>query len=280
MEIVDVTDENGKTVTDKNGEAVTSEIYVQYKKDKKGKTIAVEIGENGEPVTDSKGKEVTIKTDFDIPDSTTEDNKIPTREENKKTTKATTMESNNSPTKGELTTLSPNKDVVPKTSASGSAVSFSKDDQQIIKEMLEVPSLYNNSYENSDGVPTEIATHVAIWMAEREKIETISYASGTIVLDLFKYFGQTVVNFKSNCNDAKNGNINYNSSTDTFKISNFEKSTHNVTLKSIEDLGNNNYYKVTATVSGTSKTKKVVAVIQRNRLDASLGFSIKALKWS
>ena len=52
------------------------------------------------------------------------------------------------------------------------------------------------------------------------------------------------------------------------------------TLTIIEDLGNNNFYKVTGTVSGTKKAKKVVAIIQKNRLDSTLGFSIKALKWS
>lgn len=68
--------------------------------------------------------------------------------------------------------------------------------------MLEVPGLYKFSYENKDGVSAEMATHVAVWMAAREDIKGTSFPSGTIVLDLFKYYGQTVVNFKSNCNAA------------------------------------------------------------------------------
>lgn len=279
VEVVEVTDENGEVVTDENGEPVTEEVYVMYTTDKKGNVIAVEIGENGEPVTDSKGKEVTIKTDYD-PQKLTTNAELPTKPETQKPTESTTMQSNDDPTNEELTTLSPNKDKVPSTSESGSKVSFSNADQQIIKNMLEVPYLYNQSYENADGVPAEIATHAAIWMAEREQISAISYASGTIVLDLFKYFGQTVVNFKSNCNGAKNDNITYYTSTDTFKITSFEAQTHTVKLDSIEYLGNNNYYKVTASVSGAGKISKVTAIIQKNRLDASLGFSIKALKWS
>ena len=118
-------------------------------------------------------------------------------------------------------------------------------------------------------------------MAEREGLNTRTYASGTIVLGLFRYFGQTVVNFKTLCNNEKDGApITYNSGNDTFSVSGAESSTHSVTLNKIEFLGNNNYYKVTASVSGVRGISKVVAVIQRNRLDSTLGFSIKALKWS
>ena len=65
-----------------------------------------------------------------------------------------------------------------------------------------------------------------------------------------------------------------------FSVSGAESSTHSVTLNKIEFLGNNNYYKVTGSVSGAKSCKKVVAVVQKNRLDTELGFSIKALKWS
>ena len=146
--------------------------------------------------------------------------------------------------------------------------------------MLEVPYLYEASYENSQGVPIGIATHAAIWMAERTGLSPSTFAAGTVVIDLFRYFGQTVVNFKIKCNEAGNANITYNSANDTFSIASYEDQTHTVDIQSFEDLGGNNYYKVTANVSGAKGIKKVVAIVQKNRLDNSLGFSIKALKWS
>lgn len=281
FEVVDVTDENGETVTDANGEPVTEEIYVQYTTDKNGNVVAVQIGENGEKVTDSKGKDVTIKTDVNPYTTTKKDDSLPETSKAEKPTASTSIKqnSNEATTNDVLTTIKHDKDVVPSTSESGTRVSFSNADQQTIKQMLEVPYLYTANYENTNGVPTSIATHAAIWMADRETMNTSSYASGTIVLDLFKFFGQTVVNFKTNCNGANNENISYNEASDTFKIKAFESKTHTVTLKSIESLGNNNYYKVTANVSGCIK-KNVVAIIQKNKLDSSLGFSIKALQWS
>lgn len=171
-------------------------------------------------------------------------------------------------------------DKVPNSNDKGDKVRFSAKDNTRLKDMLEVPYLYNASYENSDGVPAEIASHVAIWMAQRDGLNTTTYASGTIVLDLFKYFGQTVVNFKTNCNDNKgNADITYNTANDTFTIPKAEAHQHTVKITTTESLGNN-YYRITATVSGAGSISKVVAVVQKNRLDSSLGFSIKALKWS
>lgn len=171
-------------------------------------------------------------------------------------------------------------DKVPNSDDKGDKVRFSAKDNTRLKDMLEVPYLYNASYENSDGVPAEIASHVAIWMAQRDGLNTTTYASGTIVLDLFKYFGQTVVNFKTNCNDNKgNADITYNTANDTFTIPKAEPHQHTVKITTTESLGNN-YYRITATVSGAGSISKVVAVVQKNRLDSSLGFSIKALKWS
>lgn len=281
FETVEVTDENGETVTDENGDPVTTEVYVEYVTDKKGNTIAKLVDTNGEYVTDKKGNEVTIKTDVELTTAPSTNASTPTTMK-KSTTESTTAstQKNEATTKSELTTISASKDKVPSTSDTGDAVTFSSADQQIIKSMLEVPYLYEASYENADGIPINIAAHTAIWMAEREGLNTSSFASGTIVLDLFKYYGQTVVNFKTKCNEeADNSNITYNSKNDTFTISNFENETHTVSIEKIEDLGNNNYYRVTASVSGAKGIKKVYAVIQKNKLDSTLGFSIKALKW-
>lgn len=171
---------------------------------------------------------------------------------------------------------------VPPLTESGDEVNFSEKDQLIIKSMLEVPYLYQASYENSDGVPIQIATHVAVWMAEHEGSTRKVYPSSPVVLNLFKYFGQTVVNFKAKCNDYAqdyNAPIKYNSKDDTFTISEFTPKVQSVEITKIEDLGGNNYYRVTGTVTGCDKNK-VVAIVQKNKLDTSLGFSIKALKWS
>jgi hypothetical protein len=282
FETVDVTDENGEAVTDENGEVVTTEVNVEYVTNKKGKTVAKLIDNDGEVVTDKNGKEVTVKTDVEITTATATTDSTPQTTKKKSTTESTTAttQKNQSTTEPELTTIKTSKDKVPSTSDTGDVVTFSSEDQQIIKNMLEVPYLYEASYENADGIPISIASHTAIWMAEREGLNTSSFASGTIVLDLFKYYGQTVVNFKSKCNEeSNNSNITYNAKNDTFTISKFEDSTHTITIQKIEDLGNNNYYKVTASVSGAKGIKKVYAVIQKNKLDSTLGFSVKALKW-
>ncbi len=275
-----VTDEDGNEVTDENGDVVTTEIAVKYEGGK-----AYKLDDNGEKVTDSKGKYVTVKYDKSSTGtgSTTRTvDESATLATNPKKDETATTKKNIPMTSSSQTTAFNATEVVPSTSATGTEVSFSEDDQLIIKSMLEVPYLYLSSYENSDGVPIDIACHVAVWMAEHEGSTRTVYPSSPVVLNLFKYFGQTVVNFKSKCNDystSAKAPIHYNSTDDTFEISEFTPKVQSVTITKIEDLGNNNFYKITASVTGCSK-KKVIAVVQKNRLDVTLGFSIKALKWS
>lgn len=284
FEVQEVTDEDGKKVTDADGKAVTTEVAVKYKRDKKGKLYAQIIDNKGNPVTDNKGKEVTIEV-TDNNDETTKKSDKTTTGNNTTTTSpsATGTTKKDVPlTSSAKTTAFSGNETVPKTSQSGKEVNFSVEDQEIITSMLEVPYLYLASYENSDGVPIEIATHTAVWMAERDGSSRNVYPSSPVVLNLFKYYGQTVVNFKTKCNDyAEDANapIRYIKSDDTFEISNYTSKVQSVKITKIEDLGDNNFYKITGTVSGCNK-KKVVAVVQKNRLDTSLGFSVKALKWS
>lgn len=286
FEIQAVTDKNGKEVTDKDGKVVTTEVMVQYKTDKKGRKYAVLLDANGEPVKDKNGKEATLNTSESKTTNTTKKKSNNSDKENSNTTtdapKPTgTTNKNAEPTSSENTQKPSGKVSVPKTSDSGIEVNFSQEDQEIIKSMLEVPYLYLENYENSDGVPIEIATHTAVWMAEHEGSTRTIYPSSPVVLNLFKYYGQTVVNFKTKCNDyAKDAKapIKYIKKDDTFEISNYTPKVQSVSIKKVEDLGNN-YYKVTADVSGCKKDK-VIAIIQKNRLEATLGFSVKALKWS
>lgn len=272
FEIVEetVTDEKGEAVTDKDGKPVTTQVMYKETTNKKGKSVLVKIDDEGNTVTKKNGKPVTIKS------STTKKNSG-----NSKSTTAVTLPDE---TTSEITTVDPDKDVVPKIDDSTKSASFTDGEIAVIEAMLEVPGLYNSNYENSDGVPLEAAKHVAVWMAQREKLNTSTYASGTVVLGLFKYFGQTVVNFKNNC--GTNSEISYNSSNDTFTIPGEESSDHKVTVTKVEEYSqknNNNYYKITASVSGSVSgcdKSKVVAVVQQNRLDSTLGFSIKAMRWS
>lgn len=255
-----VTNEKGEAVTDKNGNAVTTQVMYKETTDKKGNKINIKIDDNGEVVTDKNHKPVTSK---------------PT------TTKATTTKAPKStePT-SEVTTVPVDEDIVPKIDDKTKPAEFNESEKKIVKSMLEVPYLYKSNYENEDGVPVEAARHAAVWMAQRENLNTSTYASGTVVLGLFKFFGQTVVQFKNNCGSTSI--ITYNESNDTFTIPKAESEKQTVTIEKIEEYAqknNNNYYKVTAKVSGCSKSK-VVAVIQQNRLDNSLGFSIKAMRWS
>lgn len=288
FEDVAVTDENGKEVTDADGNVVTTNVAVEYRKDKKGKTYGVVMGSDGKAVTDKNGNEVTVKVKDDDNGS---------QKPTKATTTAAPTTGNNTTTQAPKPTGTTKKDVpmtaspsttqfsgnekVPKTTDSGTPVNFSANDQSIIKSMLEVPYLYLANYENSDGVPIEIATHTAVWMAEHEGTSRNEYASSPIVLNLFKFYGQTVVNFKTQCNDyaKKSGAPIEYRADDTFYISNYTSKVQTVSITGIEDLGDNNFYKVTADVSGCNK-KKVVAIVQKNRLDTTLGFSIKALQWS
>lgn len=285
FETVEATDENGKTVTDSEGNTVTTQVAVVYEKKGK-KTVAYVIDNSGKKVTNKNGKNVTVKTDVDLNETTkaskktttTKNQTIKTTKTTKKTT-STTAKKGDQTTKKELTT-NPKDLSVPKTSATGPSVTFSSADQQKVKNILEVPYLFKANYESSQGVPINIATHAAIWMAQNEGLTMSTYASGTVVIDLFKYFAQTVVDFKTLCNSKGDcENITYNASGDNFTIKAFEDKVQTVSIKEIQDLGGNNYYKVIGNVSGAGGIKKVTAVIQKNKLDSSLGFSVKALKW-
>lgn len=290
IETTDVTDKNGKKVTDKDGKAVTTEVAVKYRRDKKGRSYGQVLDNDGNDLTDKNGKNVTIKVTTAPAEKDTEKNKNtkPAKEttNNKLTTTTTqkptgTTKKNVEPTSDKDTTKPVGDDTVPKTNATGKEVSFSIEDQNILKSMLEVPYLYTASYENSDGVPISIAAHTAVWMAEREGGTRTVYPSSPIVLSLFKYYDQTVVNFKTKCNNENNGApIKYISKDDTFEITEYTSKKQEVTITKIEDLGRNNYYKVTGKVTNAKGKTKVVAIVKKNKLDITLGFSIKALKWS
>lgn len=263
-DIVDeeVTDEKGETVTDKNGNAVTTQVMYKETTDKKGNKITVKVDDNGEVVTDKKHKPVTV--------ATTKGNS---------SIKPTAQTTSDEPI-SEVTTVPADEDIVPKIDDKTKPAEFNNSEKEVVESMLSVPNLCNSNYENSDGVPIDVARHAAVWMAQREELNTKTYASGTIVLGLFKFFGQTVVNFKNNCGSTKE--IKYNADNDTFTIPNAESTVQTVTVNKVEEYAqknNNNYYKVTGSVSGGDKTK-VVAVVQKNKLDNKLGFSIKAMRWS
>lgn len=281
---------------DKDGK----EVDVVYEKDKKGKSHAYEIDKNGEKVTDSNGDYIEVPIEDDNNNNGNDNNENgngnggnnnggnsngSNGNDNLKPNPVTPQkpDKKGEPTEAELTTIEASKDKVPSTGESGKKVIFNQKDLENIAAMLEVPNLYKFSYENKDGVSADMAVHVATWMAAREEIKGSSFPSGTIVLDLFKYYGQTVVNFKTNCNAAskrENTPISYSNKDSVFTITNSEKKVQSVKINRVESLGNNNYYKVVGSVSGVKGCKKVVAVIQKNRLDTSLGFSVKALKWS
>lgn len=264
---------------DKNGE----EVPVVYEKDKNNKTVAIKLNSNGEKVTNKNGEYVTVHTDYEITTTNAGQTTASTQNNNNNNNNDNNTGKDNIPMTSQADTTKPKENRnVPKTSATGKEVSFSEHDKGIITSMLEVPYLYLDSYENSDGVPISIACHTAVWMAEREGNIKNTYPSNSVVLNLFKYFNQTVVNFKTQCNNVNksvNSKIKYNSQNDTFTISEFTPKKQSVTITSIEDLGGDNYYKVTGTVSGCNK-RNVIAIIQKNKLDVSLGFSVMALKWS
>ncbi|WP_296078886.1 hypothetical protein [uncultured Eubacterium sp.] len=267
-----VTDKNGETVTDKDGKPVTTQVMYKETTDKKGNKITVKVDDNGEIVTDKHKNPVTVATTTKKNNSSNSNNSGGSN----KTTIVTLPEESTT----EITTVDPSKDIVPKIDDSTKSASFTEDEIKVIEAMLDVPGIYSSNYENSSGVPLEAAKHAAVWMAQRENLNTKTYASGTIVLGLFKYFGQTVVNFKNEC--GSNSSITYNSENDTFTIPGAENEKQKVSITKVEEYSqknNNNYYKVTASVSGCDKSS-VVAVIQKNRLDSSLGFSIKAMRWS
>lgn len=267
-----VTDEKGKAVTDEKGKKVTTEAAVVYEDGK-----AYLLGSDGEKATNSKGKYVTVKAPTTKPadDVTLKTN---TTKKSKQTTKRDVAL-----TASPQTTKFDGEDIVPSLSQDGKEINFNESDMAIIERMLEVPYLYLADYENNEGVPIEIAAHVAVWMAEHEGSTRTVYPSSPVVLNLFKFFGQTVVHFKTKCNDYAPdamAPISYNAKDDTFTISEFTPKKQDVKITKIEDLGNNNYYKITGKVSSADGKKNVVAIVQKNRLDVTLGFSIKALKWS
>jgi len=265
--------------------------------DEDGNTVAVVYDEKGNAYkVDKNGKKTNQRVN--VANRDTDDKKDDSDDSNKDVVKPDKPNIDNNTDKEEnttdknLTTLPYNKDKVPSTSESGTPVKFSDEDVATVTYMLEVPYLYTASYENAQGVPVQIANHAACWMAQKNGANSTSFASGDIVLNLFRYFAQTVQNYSNNCNTDKSADkapITYNPGSDTFTIiakekDTIEKKTHSITVNSIESLGNNNYYKVNATVkaenSSGCKYKKVVAVMQKNKLDSDLGFSVKALKWS
>lgn len=261
LEDRDVTNENGEVVTDEHGNKVTEKVVVKVT--------------NSESKSSNNNSNGTIE----IGNLTTE------REETSETTTIPSVDNTTSPV---ITTLPSDKNEVPLTTDTGKEVDFSAQDQQILKQMLEVPYLYESSYENTEGVPINIASHAAIWLMQREGLSTNTFPEGNVVLNLFKYFGQTVVNYSNRCNnESSNNNIMFvnekvpgqDKYNKLFIITNVEQKTHSISIDHIEDLGNNNYYKVVANVKGVKGKSKVNAVVQRNKLDASLGFSIKALNW-
>lgn len=264
--------------------------------DEDGNLVAVIIDEKGDAyAVDQDGKKtnkkVKVKETTTRKANSADNSNTGVNKPEKPSTDNKTNTAENT-TNDKLTTLKYGKDKVPTTSDSGTPVKFSDDDIATVTYILEVPYLYAASYENSQGVPIEIANHAACWMAQKNGANSTSFASGEIVLDLFKYFAQTVQNYDKKCNNDKSANkapITYNSNNNTFTIiakesDTIEKKTHSISINSIEYLGNNNYYKVNATVteqnSSGCKYKKLTAVIQKNMLDADLGFSVKALKWS
>lgn len=263
---------------DENG----NQVLVKYEKDKDGNIIANVVDEDG------KNTGVTVPAkNYDTNKNNTdkiENNTKPDKEEDI-TNKTEDEKQTTSP---ELTTLPFEKDKVPNTSDTGDAVRFSDKDVARVAKMLEVPYLYTANYENVNGVPISLARHVACWMAQNNGITTTTFAGDAIIIDLFTFFAETVTNFKTECNDIKEDStpakIKYNPADNIFTISSYETKTHSVRIDKIEDLGNNNYYKVYGSVSAENKSgcksKKVVAVIQKNKLNTKLGFSIKALKWS
>lgn len=277
FEYRDVTDKDGKAVTDKNGKKVTEAVPVQYFTDKEGNTIGEVLDKDG----NKTGSTVSVKGTSKTNDTTH------TTIQAKPTTTAApkptgTTKPNVPATKDDQTSLTTDTNTVPKTSETGTEISFSIEDQEKISSMLEVPYLYLASYENADGIPISIAAHAAVWMAEQDGGDSNIYPSSPVVLNLFKYFGQTVVDFKTNCNvqNTAGAPIRYISRDDTFEISGFTPKKQTVVISKVEDLGKNNYFRVTGNVSNADGKTKVIAVIEKNNLDSRFGFSIKALKWS
>lgn len=275
------------TIIDENGEESTTTVQVKYAKDENGNTIAYVLDENGEVMTDENGEPVTVDTTYVFDEDKTDDETESVPTEDISVTNPTTNPDNTQGGSGETTSpeLTTNGGTnVPDVDEDGDEVIFSTDDLNKISSLLNIPNIYKYNY-SAPNVPAELATHVAVSILHRTSSDT-TFPSGTVVLELFKYFGQTVVNFKAECNSAaqKSGApITYVSSNDVFQSPAIESETHQVTITKVESLGGNNYYKVTGTVKAISddcNVKKVTAVVQKNKLDANYGFSVKGLQWS
>lgn len=264
--------------TDENG----NEVIVKYEKDKNGNVIA--------NVIDKDGNNTGVTVPANNYNNGSNNDKIDNNNNNNPSKEDVTNNTDNvkETTSPELTTLPFEKDKVPKTSDTGKAVRFCDKDIAKITKILEVPYLYTANYENLDGVPISTARHVACWLAQNDGITSTTFAGDAIVIDLFTFFAETVTDFKTECNNIQNDStpaeIKYNPADNIFTISSYESKTHSIQVNKIEHLGNNNYYKVYASVKEENKSgcknKKVVAIIQKNKLNSDLGFSIKAIKWN
>lgn len=296
-------DDDGNEVTDKKGNPVTLKETTTAKNTKtKAAKKSNKAGSSTSKSNNTTAKDKTTKLTAESTKSsgneatkngsnatTKKNSAVTTTKKDEKNTEATTESTtekvtattnkNAEVTKTSDTTKFEGNESVPKTSATGKEVSFSTGDMETIADMLEVPYLYLTNYENSDGVPINIAAYTAVWMAQHDGGTGETYPSSPVVLNLFKFYGQTVVNFKTKVNDVKDTPIKYNTKNDTFTVSAYPKKKQTVKITKIEDLGDNNFYKVTADVSGAGKIKKVNAIIQKNKLDSTLGFSVKALNW-
>lgn len=278
-------------VTNENGEKVTTEVAVEYEEDEDGNKVAYVLDKNSKRVTDKNGKEATIKPSTTKKSSnkgkTTKSKEEMTTDSPKNEVAKTTAKNSideTSPTTATTKTNEPDT-----TGEDGNQVKVSSEDVKIIQDMLSVPYAYNYSYDFGKEVPAGLARHVAVYMASKESFNSNIYKNGTVALNLFKYFAQTVVGFKNKCNNTASdddngftpGPITYDSKTDTFTIYEFEKATHSISITSVKEIeGNGNYYRVFADVDGAKGVSKLEAVIQKNKLDSRFGFSIKALKWS
>lgn len=248
-----------------------SGIFVACSSKKEQQTETTDGLFSEEEIIGENNLDITVETDSE----NVSKNSVPTKKEIK-ITNITTNPDNTKGNSGETTApeLTTNNDgnIVPLTDDTGTKVEFSVDDQNKICSLLNIPNIYKYNYENKNGVPTELATHVAVSILHRSSTET-TFPSGTVVLELFKYFGQTVVDFKANCNSsaAKSGApISYTKANDIFTSSSVEEETHIVTFKEAYQLDGNNYYKIVGTVKPLTKNckvKTVVAVVQKNKLD-------------
>lgn len=114
---------------------------------------------------------------------------------------------------------------------------------QIVANMLEVPYLYLENYENSDGVPIKIAAYTAVWMAQHDGGTADTYPSSPVVLNLFKFYGQTVVNFKTQVEKFSNVPIKYNKKNDTFTVKEYPKRSKQLKSPRLKTLATTTFIK-------------------------------------